>query len=508
MAILPQNLNYSDKDFASIRARLFALIASVFPTWTDQNVANFGNLLLELNAWIGDALGFTQDNQARESRLGTAQQLKNVLALAQMLGYTPSGNTAALALETITLAAPPAYDVDFPAGTIFSTANVTSSVSFQSLADATIAAGANPPTVQVTVENSANFTDTFTSSGLPSQSFVLSGTPYLDVSDGVQVSTVTASNGTFTQAANFLGSGPTDKNFVITVDQNQVGTLLFGDGNNGLIPTGSITANCRSGGGIAGNVITGAISQISGSFTDTMGNPVTPTVTNAAPSQGGNAPETINHIKYMAPLAVRTTDRCVTKEDFEIHALAVPGVARTFMATSNEDSGIAENTGILFTVPQGGGIASPTLLANVLTQITVTFPCTITFKPSAQTATYFAVNVFARVYKLKGTTGAQMGATMRAALAAYFAILQPDGTPNPLIDFGANLVDVNGNPDPELSINALLTTLETQTGVREIGGNPNDFTLNAAHADLTIPSLSFPILGTITVIDGDTGLPV
>ena len=48
MALLPLNLDYTDKDFASLRTRLFALIASVFPDWTDREVSNFGNILVEL----------------------------------------------------------------------------------------------------------------------------------------------------------------------------------------------------------------------------------------------------------------------------------------------------------------------------------------------------------------------------------------------------------------------------------------------------------------------------
>ena len=50
--------------------------------------------------------------------------------------------------------------------------------------------------------------------------------------------------------------------------------------------------------------------------------------------------------------------------------------------------------------------------------------------------------------------------------------------------------------------------LQTTAGVREIGGNPSDFLLNSAHADVTIPTVQFPQLGVVTLIDGDTGLAV
>ncbi len=39
MALLPDSVDYTDRDFDSIRARLIALLKSVFPDWTDFDVA-------------------------------------------------------------------------------------------------------------------------------------------------------------------------------------------------------------------------------------------------------------------------------------------------------------------------------------------------------------------------------------------------------------------------------------------------------------------------------------
>lgn len=62
MATLPESVDYTDKDFDALRARLIALIKSVFPDWTDFDVASFGNVLVELYAYVGDVLTFYQDN--------------------------------------------------------------------------------------------------------------------------------------------------------------------------------------------------------------------------------------------------------------------------------------------------------------------------------------------------------------------------------------------------------------------------------------------------------------
>ena len=145
MGLLAQATDYTDKDFDSLRLRLQSLVRSVFPDWTDFNVANFGNILLELYAFVGDVLTFYQDNQARESRLLTATQRKNLIALTKLLGFRPAGARAATVEEVFTLAATPAADVLLPRGTQVRTASVTEPVSFQLLGDVVIPAGASPP---------------------------------------------------------------------------------------------------------------------------------------------------------------------------------------------------------------------------------------------------------------------------------------------------------------------------------------------------------------------------
>ena len=133
MAILPANLDLTDKDFDAIRARLISLIKSVFPDWSDFEIAGFGNLLIELYAFVGDVLTFYLDNLARESRLVTATQRKNVIALARMLGYKLHGARAATAEELFSIPDTPASAVLIPAGTVVRTKEVTEPIRFQLL---------------------------------------------------------------------------------------------------------------------------------------------------------------------------------------------------------------------------------------------------------------------------------------------------------------------------------------------------------------------------------------
>jgi hypothetical protein len=84
MGLLAPAKDLTDRDFDSIRLRLQSLVRSVFPDWTDFNLASFGNILIELYVVVGEVLTYYQDNQAGESRLLTATQRKNILALCKL----------------------------------------------------------------------------------------------------------------------------------------------------------------------------------------------------------------------------------------------------------------------------------------------------------------------------------------------------------------------------------------------------------------------------------------
>src|SRR5690606_32631134 len=205
LAILPPSVDYTDKDFDALRARLIALVRSVFPDWSDFSVATFGNVLLEMYAFVGDVVTFYLDAQARESRLVTATQRKNVIALAKMLGYRLHGARAATAEVVLELSESPAAAVHFAAGTVVRTQEVTEPVRLQLLSPVIIPAGADPPVGTAVVENSRTHTQLFDARGLADLEIVLDHTPYLDGS-----AVVTTSQGIFSEVDSFLDSGPND----------------------------------------------------------------------------------------------------------------------------------------------------------------------------------------------------------------------------------------------------------------------------------------------------------
>ncbi|RJS13754.1 t4-like baseplate wedge [Corallococcus sp. H22C18031201] len=500
MSLLPAFTDYTHRDFDALRARLIALVKSVFPDWSDFDVASFGTVLLEMYAFVGDVLSTYQDNLARESRLSTATQRLNVIALARMLGYRLHGAQAATAEVELRLALPPAAPVTFPPGTLIRTQEVTEAIRFQLLAPVTIPAGATPPRVVGVAENSKTHTQLFDARGLADFEAHLDFGPYLDGS-----ARVSTAQGAFSEVDTFLNSRATDTHFLISVDQSDRATVRFGDGINGLPPAGTVAVTYKTGGGAAGNVDAARLVVVEGSFRDSHGHAVQVSVHNPAPASGGADRQSIASAKLLAPESLRALTRTVSREDFEINARRLPGVARALMLTSNEDASIPENSGILYVVPQGGGVPTPALKAQVLRQVTEVYPCTLTFQVSVQEPVYRRVDIAARLFLRQGASPSDVSTRVRQALAAHFRISEPDGTPNPRIDFGFNLKDAQGFPAGEVAWSDVFNVIRDVPGVRKLGDARMDLTLNGLPADVMLTVRELPVLGSVTLQDGDTG---
>ena len=501
MAILGQNLDYTDKDFDALRVRAYALIESVFPRWTSQQVADFGNILIELFLFVGDVLTKYQDNQARESRWAFATQRKNLIALAKLIQYEPFSATASQVDVTISLldGSNALADITIPAGSIVRTRSVSDRVVFRTLADATILAGANS-IAGVTAENSESADDSFAASAVANQEIVLTATPYIDGSVSV-----TAGNGAYTEVDNFLDSTSTDLHFTLTVDQNDQATIRFGDGVAGAVPTGTILVDYSIGGGAAGIVEQGTVTAIDGVYQDDLATVVQLAVTNPAASTPAVDRETVEQIRQSAPLSLRVLNRSVAREDFEINALRLASVARALMLTSDQNPAVGENAGILYVIPVGGGLPTQALKDAVLEQVTVTYPSTLTFQVSVLDPAFATVDVKATVFLRSGVAPATADATIRANLAAFFASENADGTLNENIGFGYDYVESTGETTGKLPFSDVYNVVRDSSGVRKMGANVGDFTLNDAHSDVELELSEFPVLGTVTLINGETG---
>ena len=97
-----KNINYVGKDFATLKENLIEYSKTYFPnTYSDFNEASPGMVFIEQASAIGDILSFYQDTQLKESMLSHATERKNVVALAQTMGYKPKVTSPAVTTMTV-----------------------------------------------------------------------------------------------------------------------------------------------------------------------------------------------------------------------------------------------------------------------------------------------------------------------------------------------------------------------------------------------------------------------
>ena len=82
------NINYLNKDFDSIKDDLINYSKTYFPdTYNDFNETSHGMMMMEMTAYVGDVLSFYVDQNFKEIMLPTATERRNVINIANTLGY-------------------------------------------------------------------------------------------------------------------------------------------------------------------------------------------------------------------------------------------------------------------------------------------------------------------------------------------------------------------------------------------------------------------------------------
>lgn len=486
--------NYTDKDFAALQVRLRGLALSIFPEWPVDRATSFANLMLDAFAFVGDLANYYNDANYRESFSSEAELLQSVLYIARSLGVDLPLQKAATADIRVVLPAPRSVSVVIPAGTRFSTEG-ENAIEFQSINQATIPAGAID--CIVAVENVQARSEVLMPPGEAWWSAWLSSYPYIRI-----VSVKDELGFHWLEQNSLVRSTQDDRHFEIVVNAAGRAQLRFGDGVLGMIPTQALTVEYLTGGGSAGNVPRNTITRVLDTIRDAAGVAVPVVVTNPNAASGGSDRITARQAGRMIPEIFRAQNRSVSNADFVAHAEQVPGVARACMLTSNEDPRVLENEGHLLIVPEGGGEPSTALKTAVLHKVTVEKPAPITFHVVVMPPTYAEVNILATIYRKPGFTPAVVGEDIRNALTRFFAITLPSGEKNPAIQFGGNYINANGATDSSLPYSDVYNVIRDIPGVRKLG----PVFLNGNVSDVILQPRDFPILGSVTLIDGDTGL--
>lgn len=506
-------------DFDAIFARQVKLFGSLYPAIALEK-ADLARMHLEAMANLGDLFAYYLNQQGRESRMVTGQLRTNILALSRMLTYRPATAVAATYTETFTLTdGPAAAQVTIAAGRVVRTEDVANPVRCYLTEDVVIAAGQSSGSG--TVEHAEPQSETYLSNGQADQVFALLRSPYLDGG-----TTIATAAGEWTEVETFLSSVATDLHYTVTVDAQDRATVTFGNGQAGAVPLGPITFAYKTGGGTEGNIAAGTLTVIEGSVTNAVGVTVRVAASNGAVVVEGQDRQSTASIKLRAPAQVQVQRRTVSRTDYEAVAEDVPGVAYALMLTRNESTSVLENEGFLYVVPTDGGTASDALLTSVAevfgdavavgssgvftTRPTGAKPKTITFQLRVVGALYKVINVQATIHLRKGAVRATVRAAVQAALEAFFAIqvdaLTVGGSaaglvPNPRLNFGYYLQDVDGEPTGSFAFSDLYNAVRDADGVLKVDAGAGGFLLNGSRQDVPINLYEFPKLGTVTLID-------
>src|SRR5215470_15722953 len=86
MPVAP-TIDYTNKDFQSLKRAMIDLARYRLPEWTDQSANDLGAMLVDLFAYMGDVVLYYQDRIANESFLQTAAERRSVLNSLRLIGY-------------------------------------------------------------------------------------------------------------------------------------------------------------------------------------------------------------------------------------------------------------------------------------------------------------------------------------------------------------------------------------------------------------------------------------
>lgn len=355
----PMSIDYTTRDFYALKADLVSRIQTRLKaagkTWNATDPGDFGVVMAEAFAYIGDVTNYYIDRMANETQLVTATQRQNLLNIASSYGYTPSGYRQASVPVTFTNSSASAFTV--PSGTEFVTQVTTTNATTQTVVqlyytlqyDVIIPAkvGTVNGTISGYLSHGSNVSYLYpsaggndiagelvgTSSGISNQTFVLGSSQVADGSVAVFVQ-----NGDYyalwNQVLHLSDYGPSDSVYSVVTDSNNNVYVQFGDGTTGAIPAygSSIKAQYTIGGGAIGNLSSNSytfyVNQLPAGSGLTLSNFSSITVSQNGQAYGGEDPESDESIRANAPTAISTLQRAVTINDFKNLAITVPGVGK------------------------------------------------------------------------------------------------------------------------------------------------------------------------------------
>ena len=146
---VPQ-VDYTSRDFLSIRDDLYLLVPTYAPQWKSyKDSTDFGNALIQLQAYLGDLQSYYIDRSANEAFISTATKRSSILRQAALLDYQPTQSSPSFV--TLTFSNSSAAPIDVPAltqiGSTTSVNGVSTQLIFETDSSITVPASTTTSTI-------------------------------------------------------------------------------------------------------------------------------------------------------------------------------------------------------------------------------------------------------------------------------------------------------------------------------------------------------------------------
>ena len=345
MATTRKRLSVTEFDFDEVKNNLKVFMRNQ-TEFKDYDFEGSGlSALLDVLAYNTHYLGFNANMLANEMFLDSAQLRSSVVSHAKTLGYTTRSSTAAKAVVDVFLNTTNA-SATMPAGTVF-----TSSVgdtSYQFVTTQSVTAFNSGSFVQfnnVTIAEGSFVATRYTvDTQNVEQRFVINDdradTTTLTIK--VQNSATDTGSATYTRATDIAGLTSTSNVYFLQEVEDGKFEVYFGDGILGnAVEDGNII--------IMNYVVTnkgaanGASVFSSSAAIDTVNSVNVRTVSSSA---GGSEPESIESVKYNAPLDYASQGRCVTTEDYKTYVRQLFANTQAVSVWGGENGSFNSVTGV------------------------------------------------------------------------------------------------------------------------------------------------------------------
>ena len=312
-------IEITDLDFDAVKSN-FKTFLSQQNGFTDYNFEGSGmSVLMDLLAYNTHYQAFHANMLANEMFLDTTLLRASAVSHAKALGYLPTSMKASNALVTVTVKGVPITQTSLTmtAGSVFTTSVNDTSYQFVTIADHTATSDTGTfqfDDIPIFEGTRVNYTYTVDSTNLEQQFLI----PSSSVDTGtlvvrVQTSASDTTTETYKLNTDFTTLDTNSKVYFLQEVEEGRFEVYFGDGVFGYKP-------------IDGNIIildyvvtNGALADGASAFTaaSTIGGYSNVTALATASASGGGFAETVDSIKFNAPLKYASQGRAVTPDDYK-----------------------------------------------------------------------------------------------------------------------------------------------------------------------------------------------